>query len=104
MFKGLHSLEIEQRDEPIVGPRDVLISVIATGICGSDLHGHTGENGRRSVEQVMGHELAGRVLGWGAEVNEPELCPRIFRHCDLGVASNDELVPLIDEIVSLRSR
>lgn len=37
----------------------------ATGICGSDLHGYTGENGRRHPGQVMGHETVGVVADVG---------------------------------------
>jgi threonine dehydrogenase-like Zn-dependent dehydrogenase len=43
---------------------------VATGICGSDVHGYTGENGRRVRGQVMGHETVGRVLAVGSEAGE----------------------------------
>jgi threonine dehydrogenase-like Zn-dependent dehydrogenase len=55
-------LTVEDVPEPEPGPGDVLIEIVATGICGSDLHGYTGENGRRVRGQVMGHETVGRVL------------------------------------------
>jgi threonine dehydrogenase-like Zn-dependent dehydrogenase len=63
-------LTVDEVPEPEPGPLDVLIEVIATGICGSDIHGYTGENGRRVRGQVMGHETVGRVLaiGRGADV------------------------------------
>ncbi|TDE14384.1 zinc-binding alcohol dehydrogenase [Jiangella asiatica] len=47
------------------GPAETLVEVLATGICGSDIHGYTGENGRRRPGQVMGHETVGRVLEHG---------------------------------------
>ena len=48
---------------------EVRLRISYTGICGSDVHGYTGENGRRVPGQVMGHESVGRVdaLGPGAE-------------------------------------
>lgn len=49
--------------EPEAG--EVLIRVAATGICGSDIHGYTGENGRRFPGQVMGHESAGHIAAVG---------------------------------------
>jgi threonine dehydrogenase-like Zn-dependent dehydrogenase len=61
-------LTVDDVPEPEPGPGDVLISVVATGICGSDIHGYTGENGRRVRGQVMGHETVGRVLAVGPEV------------------------------------
>ncbi len=61
-------LSVDDVPEPEPGPGDVLIEVVATGICGSDIHGYTGENGRRVRGQVMGHETVGRVLGGGPDV------------------------------------
>lgn len=55
------------------GPAETLIEVLATGICGSDLHGYTGENGRRRPGQVMGHETVGRVVDHGDPAAYDEL-------------------------------
>jgi L-iditol 2-dehydrogenase len=55
-------------DRPIVGPNDVLVSVRACGICGSDIHGYDGSTGRRIPPLVMGHESAGVVAEVGANV------------------------------------
>ncbi len=60
-------LTVDDVPEPEPGPGDVLIDVVATGICGSDIHGYTGENGRRVRGQVMGHETVGRVLAAGPD-------------------------------------
>lgn len=46
---------------PEVGDEDVLVRVKAVGICGSDLHGYTGETGRRIPPIIMGHEASGVV-------------------------------------------
>ena len=59
---GPWELTVQERPEPEPGPTDALLEIIATGICGSDLHGYTGENGRRHAGQVMGHETVARVL------------------------------------------
>lgn len=58
-------LRVEERDTPTPGPGEVLIRIAATGICGSDIHGYTGANGRRVPGQVMGHESVGRVAALG---------------------------------------
>lgn len=65
VFIGTHQLEVQERPTPEAGPGESLIQIIATGICGSDLHGYTGENGRRHAGQVMGHETVGRIVGHG---------------------------------------
>ncbi len=54
--------------DPEVGPEDVLIRVQACGICGSDVHGYTGQTGRRMPPIIMGHEAAGVVEKVGSEV------------------------------------
>jgi threonine dehydrogenase-like Zn-dependent dehydrogenase len=54
----------------VAGPGQVVVEVIATGICGSDFHGYSGENGRRHPGQIMGHETVGRIRELGTEVAE----------------------------------
>lgn len=54
---------------------EVLIEVVATGICGSDIHGYTGENGRRAPGQIMGHETVGVVTECGPDVDSTEFTP-----------------------------
>jgi threonine dehydrogenase-like Zn-dependent dehydrogenase len=62
VFRGPWDLAVEDRPEPAPAAGDALLEIVATGICGSDLHGYTGETGRRHPGQVMGHETVGRVL------------------------------------------
>ena len=67
-LKNFGEMAIAERERPPVGDHDVVIDVAVTGICGSDIHGYTGENGRRVLGQVMGHESAGRIAALGARV------------------------------------
>jgi len=55
---------------PTPGPGEVLISIAACGICGSDVHGYDGSSGRRIPPLVMGHEASGRVAGVGEGVRQ----------------------------------
>lgn len=61
-------LEIAEVSDPVPGRGDVLISVAACGICGSDVHGYDGSSGRRIPPIVMGHEAAGTIAALGAGV------------------------------------
>jgi threonine dehydrogenase-like Zn-dependent dehydrogenase len=70
VLRGSYDIAVEDRPDPKAGPDDVVISVIATGICGSDFHGYSGENGRRHPGQVMGHETVGRIDELGANVTD----------------------------------
>ena len=65
VLESYGQLRLVHRDDPEPGPGELLIRVAATGICGSDLHGYTGDNGRRFPGQVMGHEASGTLLAAG---------------------------------------
>lgn len=59
------TMAVEELVTPQPGPGEALLRILYTGICGSDLHGYTGENGRRIPGQVMGHETAARLIDVG---------------------------------------
>jgi len=63
-------LEVTDMPKPEIGPRDLLISVQACGICGSDIHGYDGSTGRRVPPLIMGHEAAGIVEEVGPDVRK----------------------------------
>lgn len=59
------------REEEILGPRDVRIKLHTVGICGSDVHYYThGRIGPFVVREpmILGHEASGTVIEVGAEV------------------------------------
>ena len=89
VLSRIGQLDIEERPTPNPAPGEVLIRVIATGICGSDFHGFSGHNGRRFPGQVMGHEFVGRVAAL------PDPNPRGFV-MDEVVTFNPLLVPVED--------
>jgi L-iditol 2-dehydrogenase len=62
-------LEIVHLPDPKPGHGEVVISVAACGICGSDVHGYDGSSGRRIPPIVMGHEAAGTIAALGAGVS-----------------------------------
>jgi 2-desacetyl-2-hydroxyethyl bacteriochlorophyllide A dehydrogenase len=59
-------MAMKDLDAPEPGPRDVLIRVAYSGICGSELSGYLGTNSLRKAPLVFGHELSGHVVGMGA--------------------------------------
>ena len=63
--------------EPTPGPNDVLLEVKACGICGSDLHfieqnpdGYMVYPGHTRMNIVLGHELSGKVVAVGKDVQD----------------------------------
>jgi threonine dehydrogenase-like Zn-dependent dehydrogenase len=65
-------MSVQERHTPSPAGDEVLIEIVATGICGSDIHGYTGENGRRVPGQIMGHETVGLVAAMGTGVESDE--------------------------------
>lgn len=53
---------------PVPSPSQVLIKVIACGVCRTDLHVTDGELGLPKLPLIPGHEIVGRVVRAGNEV------------------------------------
>jgi L-iditol 2-dehydrogenase len=70
-------LEVTEMPEPEIGDEDVLVSVRACGICGSDIHGYDGSSGRRIPPLVMGHEASGVIAKTGANVSQLSVGDRV---------------------------
>jgi threonine dehydrogenase-like Zn-dependent dehydrogenase len=70
VLRDFYDIAVEERPDPVPGSGQAVVEVIATGICGSDFHGYSGENGRRRPGQIMGHETVGRVRELGTDVAE----------------------------------
>src|SRR5277367_4332833 len=68
--KDPHSVELREVPVPEIGEEDVLFSVQAAGICGSDLHQYTGKQSWQvNYPVVLGHEFAGFVAKTGSRAN-----------------------------------
>lgn len=59
------TMSMHEVPRPTPGPGQALVRVSVTGICGSDIHGFAGTNGRRHPGQIMGHESAGIIAALG---------------------------------------
>lgn len=64
-YLGPGQLAVQEVPEPTVSENDVLVKVLACGICGSDVHGYLGLTGRRTPPMTMGHEFSGQVVELG---------------------------------------
>jgi 2-desacetyl-2-hydroxyethyl bacteriochlorophyllide A dehydrogenase len=61
-YIGPKKLEVQELPTPEPAKGEVLIRVLACGICGSDVHGYLGLTGRRIEPMTMGHEFCGEVV------------------------------------------
>ena len=66
-WHGKHDVRIDNVDDPkIVNPRDAIIKVTATAICGSDLHLYDGYIPTMHSGDILGHEFMGEVVETGS--------------------------------------
>jgi 2-desacetyl-2-hydroxyethyl bacteriochlorophyllide A dehydrogenase len=62
-------ISIENVPDPTPGPLDIVVKVVACGICGTDLHIMDGEFAP-AYPIIPGHEFAGEVVAVGGEVTD----------------------------------
>lgn len=79
VFHGKHDIRVEECEIPQVGADEVLIKVMACGVCGSDIHIFNGDQG--SMETVppliQGHEFSGIVVETGSAVDNCRVGDRV---------------------------
>jgi threonine dehydrogenase-like Zn-dependent dehydrogenase len=76
VFHGAGDVRVEAVPAPAPAARDVVVDVVACGICGSDLHAY--EHGRfLRAGQIMGHELSGEIAAVGAAVRGLDVGDRV---------------------------
>jgi threonine dehydrogenase-like Zn-dependent dehydrogenase len=63
---GTHSVEVTDVPDPtILNPRDAIVRITSTAICGSDLHLYDGYMPTMEKGDVLGHEFMGEVVEVG---------------------------------------
>lgn len=75
---GAHDVRVETVPDPeILNPRDAVIDVTATAICGSDLHLYDGYIPSMMEGDILGHEFMGEVVEVGPEVGNLAVGDRV---------------------------
>jgi propanol-preferring alcohol dehydrogenase len=74
---GAGNLEPVEVPAPAPGPEDVVIRVLACGVCRTDLHVVDGELPDPVLPLIPGHEIVGRVVAVGRNVDTPGLGARV---------------------------
>lgn len=68
-WNGKHNVEVTMVPDPsIINPRDAILKVTTTAICGSDLHLYDGFIPTMEKGDILGHEFMGEVVEVGREV------------------------------------
>lgn len=100
-WTGINKLEVENVDDPkILNTHDVIVKVILSTTCGSDLHLLGGYIPTMRAGDVLGHEFLGEVVEIGSGVRKHQLGDRVvvcsFISCGHCYYCQHELYSLCD--------
>ena len=77
-WMGKENVKIEQVPDPqILNPRDAIVKITTTAICGSDLHLYDGFIPTMESGDILGHEFMGEIVDTGAEVKNLKIGDRV---------------------------
>src|SRR3954464_10816975 len=77
-WHGKHDVRMETVPDPkILNPRDAILKVTSTAICGSDLHLYDGYIPTMETGDILGHEFMGEVVEVGREVRNLKVGDRV---------------------------
>lgn len=75
---GKHDMRVENVPDPqILNPRDAIIRITSTAICGSDLHLYNGFIPTMEKGDIVGHEFMGEIVEVGPGVKNLKVGERI---------------------------
>ena len=70
-------LVLMELQDPKPNPQQVLLRVLACGVCRTDLHILDGDLPEPKLPLVLGHEIIGEVIEIGSEVNQLSIGDRV---------------------------
>jgi threonine dehydrogenase-like Zn-dependent dehydrogenase len=77
-WMGKKSIEVQTVPDPrILNPRDCIVKITATAICGSDLHLYDGYVPTMMKGDILGHEFMGEIVEVGPEVKKRKVGDRV---------------------------
>jgi threonine dehydrogenase-like Zn-dependent dehydrogenase len=77
-WHGANDVRVETVPDPrIINPRDAVVKITSTAICGSDLHLYDGYNPTMQKGDILGHEFMGEVVELGSAVKNVNIGDRV---------------------------
>ncbi|KAK0623363.1 chaperonin 10-like protein [Immersiella caudata] len=77
VFEGPYKVSVQDRPVPHVqDPKDVIVKVETTALCGSELHAYRGIQ-KSETGFIMGHEFVGTVVEAGSEVKDIKIGDKV---------------------------
>lgn len=107
VYLGNETIETQEINIPEIKENEVLVKVMASGICGTDVHIFYGQPGatQPSVPVILGHEFAGEVVKCGSKVqrlkegDKVTIDPNMFcGNCDVCMNGKKQYCPSMSAI------
>ncbi|MGB6300727.1 MAG: zinc-dependent alcohol dehydrogenase [Rivularia sp. (in: cyanobacteria)] len=77
-WNGANDVRVETVPDPkIINPRDAIVKITSTAICGSDLHLYDGYIPTMKKGDILGHEFMGEVVELGSAVKNINVGDRV---------------------------
>jgi len=77
-WQGKEKVSVETVPDPgILNPRDAVVRITSSAICGSDLHLYDGFIPTMQAGDILGHEFMGEVVDVGPEVHKVKIGDRV---------------------------
>jgi len=90
IWHGKKDVQYVEKDKPTVtDPKDILLKITATTICGSDLHLYSGSMMGMKDGDILGHEFMGIVQEVGSEVKKIQIGQRVVVAFDISCGNCD---------------
>jgi len=78
-WHGANDVRVDNVPDPtIINPRDAIVKITSTAICGSDLHLYDGFIPTMQSGDIMGHEFMGEVVELGSQVKNLKKGDRVI--------------------------
>lgn len=78
-WHGANDVRVDTVPDPkIINPRDAIIKITSTAICGSDLHIYDGFIPTMEKGDILGHEFMGEVVDLGSAVKNVKIGDRVL--------------------------
>lgn len=74
-----NEMQLIEKEKPIINKdNEVIVKVMATGICGSDMHIYHGTSPVATYPRVIGHEVVGEIVEIGSAVSTLKINDRVI--------------------------
>lgn len=78
-WMGKKDMQVHDMPDPkILSPKDAIVQISSTAICGSDLHAYDGFVPTFKPHDIMGHEFMGEIVEVGSDVKRLKVGDRVI--------------------------